>query len=54
MSEPRYVRIWCAETAKRDSKHKHDHREQLGRCFAEKVDGRWRCCCCKRPVSVVW
>ncbi len=54
LKEPKYISIYCAATAKRAEKHTHHHREQLGRCFAEKVGGRWQCCCCGKPVSVVW
>lgn len=54
VKEPRYVPIYCTVTAVLQSKHTHDHREQLGRCFAQKVDGRWRCCCCGTPVKVSW
>lgn len=52
--EPRFVAIYCAGIAEKDAKHKHDHRELLGRCYAQKVDGRWRCCCCGKPVKVAW
>ena len=51
--EPRYVKIYCNSKAAADGRHLHANRYLLGRCFAEKTD-RWRCCCCGKPVSVVW
>jgi hypothetical protein len=54
MKEPRYVKIFCAGTAEKQSKHTHHHRDFLGMCFAEKIDGRWQCCCCGKKVSVAW
>lgn len=54
MKEPRYVPIYCATFAQDQAKHLIAHPEMLGRCFAERVEGLWTCCCCGERVSVVW
>ena len=51
--EPQYVKIYCAERAAHDAQYAPANRSTLGLCYAHKTD-RWRCCCCGKPVSVVW
>ncbi len=53
MTEPRYVTIYCAQKAVKDEAHAlAGHLEAVGRCLAERVDGRWQCCCCGKSVKV--
>ncbi len=54
MTEPRYVTIYCATRAQEEARFAVAHPQYLGRCFAEKVDGRWQCCCCGKSVKVAW
>ncbi len=53
-----YVQIYCETQRARDMRWRfrwvHDpERSFPGRCYAAQVEGRWRCCCCGKPVSVV-
>lgn len=59
--EPRYVKVYCQtaaqlEMARATTDHKWTSRQKrsLGLSLAEKVDGRWTCRCCGKPVSVAW
>lgn len=61
MTEPRYVKIYCATACKREMSQskigdasRMRRTRKLGLTLAEKVDGRWRCRCCGKPVSVTW
>lgn len=61
LQEPRYVRIYCDSASRREversapgNEWNRTHTRKVGLTLAEKVEGRWRCRCCGKPVSVVW
>jgi len=54
MTEPDYIPIYCQERAVLEARHLIANPHYLGRCFATKQDGVWRCCCCGKSVKVCW
>jgi len=54
VKEPMYVPIYCSERAVHDAQYAPANPHMLGRCFARRFEERWFCCCCAKPVSVVW